>query len=178
MPAVLGVLAEYRVHPLGAAALADPDVPAGELLSLRNAIVDVDLETRALVADKDGEIVGFACWGWHDPAASAARTILITVRGRSRGAGVGSALQRARMEEMRSAGAQTIHTWSDHPDAVRWYERHFGYRRIGDEPARHALHRFRLGERSWWAVHRALPGRGTLTHLVAELPAAGDAPHI
>ena len=86
MPAVLDVLAEYRVHPLGSAALADPDVSADGLLSLRNAIVDVDLESRALVAEIGGDIVGFSCWGWHDLATAAARTILITVRGRARGA--------------------------------------------------------------------------------------------
>lgn len=178
MPAVLDVLAEYRVRPLGSAALADADLPADGLLSLRNAIVDVDLESRALVADIGGDVAGFACWGWHDLAAAAARTILITVRGRSRGAGVGTALQRARMEEMRSAGARTVHTWSDHPAAIAWYERHFGYRRIGEEPVRHALHRFRLGERSWWAVHRGFPDQAKLAHLVAELPAAGDALHV
>jgi ribosomal protein S18 acetylase RimI-like enzyme len=178
MPAVLDALAEYRVHPLGSAALADPDVPADGLLSLRNTIVDVDLEERALVAERAGDILGFACWGWHDPAAAAARTVLIVVRGRARGAGVGTALQRARMQSMRSAGARTVHTWSDDPAAVAWYERHFGYRRIGEEPVRHALHRFRLGERSWWAVHRGFPGHAKLAHLVADLPAAGDAPHV
>jgi GNAT superfamily N-acetyltransferase len=169
MPAVFDVLAEYRVHPLGSAALADPDMPADGLLSLRNTIVDVDLETCALVADVGGDLAGIACWGWHDRAAAAARTILITVRNRSRGAGVGTALQRARMEAMRSAGARSVHTWSDDPAAVAWYERNFGYRRIGEEPVRHALHRFQLGERSWWAVHRGFPGQATLAHLVAAL---------
>lgn len=172
MPAVLDVLAEYRVHPLGSAALADPDMPGGALLALRNAIVDVDLESRSLLADIDGDIVGFACWGWQDAAAAAARTILITVRGRARGTGVGTALQRARMEAMRSAGARTVHTWSDHPAAIAWYERNFGYRRVGEEPVRHALHRFRLGERSWWAIHRGFPEHAVLAHLVAYMPAA------
>lgn len=169
MPAVLEVLAEYRVHPLGGAVLADPDMPADGLLSLRNAIVEVELGSRALVADLGGALVGFACWGWHDRPAAAARTILITVRGRARGAGVGTALQRARMEEMRSAGARSVHTWSDDPAAVAWYERNFGYRRIAEEPVRHALHRFQLGERSWWAVHRGFPGHATLAHLIAAL---------
>ncbi|HET9604623.1 MAG TPA: GNAT family N-acetyltransferase [Gemmatimonadales bacterium] len=167
MPAVFAVLAEYRVHLLGAAPLADADFPPDALLAVRNTIVDVDLDARALVAVEEGRVVGFCCWDWLDHDARAARTVLITVQRSRRGSGIGAALQRARMEAMWAAGAETIHTWSDDPSAIAWYERHFGYEAVGDEAIRHALHRFRLGDSTWWALHRGFPERGSLTHLVA-----------
>lgn len=166
MPAVFAVLAEYRVHLFGAGALADPDFPADALLSLRNGIVDVDLAARALVAVHQGSVAGFCCWSWLDAPAREAKTVLISVRQSRRGSGIGAALQRARMEAMWAAGARSIHTWSDDPSAIAWYQRHFGYVVLAEEPIRHALHRFHLGERSWWAVHRGFPERASLTHLV------------
>lgn len=166
MPDVFGVLAEYRVQRLGTAALADTDFPSDAILSLRNAIVDVDLGARALVALELGSVVGFCCWDWLDEASRAAKTVLICVRRACRGTGTGARLQRARMTAMWEAGAQSIHTWSDDPAAIAWYERHFGYTRMGEEPIRHALHRFHLGDKTWWALHRGFPDRATLTHLV------------
>ncbi len=175
MPAVFAVLAEYRVHVLGADGRADPDFPADALLSLRNGIVDVDLAERALIAEHQGSVAGFCCWDWLDEEVREAKTVLISVLGSQRGAGIGAALQRARMEAMWAAGAQRIHTWSDDPSAIAWYQRHFGYLALDEEPIRHALHRFHLGDHTWWAVHRGFPDRTTLTHLVASQHASVDA---
>lgn len=165
MPAIFAVLSEYRVHLLGADALADPDFPDDALLSLRNAIIDVDLAARALVAEHHGAVAGFCCWSWLDEPAGDAKTVLISVLRSRRGAGIGAALQRARMDAMWAAGARAIHTWSDDPSAIAWYQRHFGYVSLGEEPIRHALHRFHLGAHTWWAVHRGFPDRASLTHL-------------
>ena len=167
MPAVFAVLAEYRVHLLGAAPLADTDFPADALLAVRNAIVDVDLGARALVAVDERGVLGFCCWDWLDQDAGAAKTVLITVLRSQRGSGIGAALQRARMDAVWAAGAQSIHTWSDDPSAIAWYRRHFGYEAVGEEAIRHALHRFHLGDTTWWALHRGFPERASLTHLVA-----------
>ncbi len=168
MPAVFGVLAEYRVHLLGPMPLADPDCPAESLLSMRNAIVDVDLGERALLALENDVVVGFCCWDWLDWDTRAAKTVLISVLHSHRSSGVGGALQRSRMAAMWDAGARRIHTWSDDPAAIAWYQRHFGYAPVGEEPIRHALHRFHLRAQTWWALHRGFPGRESLTHLVAE----------
>lgn len=175
LPAVFAVLAEYRVHVLGAEPLADADFPAEALLSLRNTIVDVDLERRALVAEHHGAVAGFCCWSWLDEAACDAKTVLISVLQSHRGAGVGAALQQARMDAMWAAGARRIHTWSDDPSAIAWYQRHFGYVALEDEPIRHALHRFHLGAHTWWAVHRGFPNRASLTHLVTSQHASVEA---
>jgi ribosomal protein S18 acetylase RimI-like enzyme len=166
MPAVFAVLAEYRVQLLGAASLADADFPADALLAVRNTIVDVDLDARALVAVEQHHVVGFCCWDWLDRDAGAAKTVLITVQRSQRGSGIGAALQQARMDAMWAAGARSIHTWSDDPAAIAWYRRHFGYEAVGEEAIRHALHRFHLGDSTWWALHRGFPEHASLTHLV------------
>jgi GNAT superfamily N-acetyltransferase len=166
MPAVFAVLAEYRVQLLGAAPLADADFPADALLVVRNAIVDVDLGVRALVAVSERHVLGFCCWDWLDPEAGAAKTVLITVQRSQRGSGIGAALQQARMDAMWAAGAESSHTGGDDPSAIAWYPRHFGYAAVGEEAIRHALHRFHLGEVTWWALHRGFPERAALTHLV------------
>lgn len=176
LEAVFAVLGSYHLHLLGDASLADPDFPADALLRLRNGIITVDLEREALVARREERVLGVSCWTWLDEAAAAAKTVLIAVTPEARGLGVGAALQAARMRAMWDAGAETIHTWSDDPAAIAWYERHFGYERAGEEPIRHALHRFRWGRESWWGIHRGFPERTTLTHLVARQPATQRQP--
>ncbi|HET7601717.1 MAG TPA: GNAT family N-acetyltransferase [Gemmatimonadales bacterium] len=175
MPAVFSVLAEYRLHVLGSGSLADPDFPADALLPLRNSIIDVDLASHALVAEHHGAVAGFCCWNWLDEAAREAKTVLISVRRSHRGGGIGAALQQARMDAMWAAGARNIHTWSDDPSAIAWYQRHFGYVALDEEPIRHALHRFHLGDETWWAVHRGFPERASLTHLVTSQHASVEA---
>ncbi|HEY9516319.1 MAG TPA: GNAT family N-acetyltransferase [Gemmatimonadaceae bacterium] len=163
---IFACLRDYRLHPLGDGSTADPDFPADALLSVRNQIAEIDLEARCFVGVRDGRILGFCCWGWSDRAERHAKTVLISVSESARGLGVGSLLQHARTDDMWAAGAEEIHTWSDDPRSIAWYERHFGYRLAGWEPIRHSLHRFRWRERTWWALHRGFPERDRLAHLV------------
>jgi ribosomal protein S18 acetylase RimI-like enzyme len=169
-------LRDYKLHLLGTQPVADPDFPDEAVLSVRNEISHIDLERYSFVAVRDDVVMGFCCWAWSDEEARRAKTVLISVLESARGLGVGSLLQQARMEEMWSAGADEIHTWSDDPRSIAWYERHFGYRVAGREPIRHSLHRFHWGERSWWALHRGFPERDELSHLVLTRAAAGRLP--
>ena len=169
---IFACLRDYRLHLLGEQSVADPDFAEGAILSVRNEISHVDLARRSFVAARDEVVLGFCCWAWSDEAARHAKTVLISVLGSARGLGVGSLLQQARMEEMWNAGAGEIHTWSDDPRSIAWYEGHFGYRVIGREPIRHSLHRFHWGDESWWALHRGFPERDELAHLVLTRSAA------
>ena len=38
------------------------------------------------------------------------------------------------MELMRDAGADRVVTNADRPETIAWYERHFGYERVGSVP--------------------------------------------
>lgn len=172
MAGIFACLRDYQLHLLGARVVADPDFPEDAILSVRNEISHVDLARHSFVALRDERVMGFCCWSWSDEAARHAKTVLISVLEEARGSGVGSLLQRARMEEMWGAGASEIHTWSDDPRSIAWYEQHFGYRVVGREPIRHSLHRFHWGERSWWALHRGFPNRDELAHLVLTRAAA------
>lgn len=161
-------LGGYHLHLLGDSPLADPEYPEDTLLMVRNRIAEIRLETNSLVAVDDKEVLGFCCWDWYDREQLAAKTVIITVTRAARGRGVGSLLQEARMQRMWDEGARSIHTWSADPASVAWYERHFGYRRIGREPIRHSIHRFRWQDRVWWGLHRGTIGQDTLEHLVVE----------
>ena len=173
MDGIFACLRDYKLHLLGAGPVADPDFPEDVILSVRNEISHIDLASRSFVAVLDDEVLGFCCWAWSDEAAHHAKTVLISVRESARGLGVGSLLQQARMEEMWTEGVEAIHTWSDDPRSIAWYERHFGYRVVAREPIRHSLHRFHWGERSWWALHRGFPERDELAHMVLTREAAG-----
>jgi ribosomal protein S18 acetylase RimI-like enzyme len=165
---LFGCLRGYHLHLLGDDPLADSDYPEDALLMLRNRIGEIRLDTDSLVAVDSDEVLGFCCWGWYNREERAAKTVIITVARAARERGVGSLLQRARMQRMWEAGAQSIHTWSADPASIAWYERHFGYRCLGEEPIRHALHRFRWHSREWWGLHRGTVGQDTLQHLVVE----------
>ena len=158
----------YHLHLLGDAPFADSDYPEDALLTVRNRIAEIRLDTHSLVAVDGGEVLGFCCWDWYRREERAAKTVIITVARAARERGVGSLLQQARMQRMWDEGAQSIHTWSADPTSIAWYERHFGYRRLGHVPIRHALHRFRWHDRVWWGLHRGTFGQDTLEHLVVE----------
>ncbi len=89
---------------------------------------ELDLE-RFFVAELDGEVVGAA--GWTLLESGLAKTTLLAVRPAARGAGVGAALQRARMEAMAQAGARRVRTNADRPETIEWYKREFGYEEVG-----------------------------------------------
>ncbi|HZP83501.1 MAG TPA: GNAT family N-acetyltransferase [Chthonomonadaceae bacterium] len=165
LPGLFRCLQTYRLHLLGQTEVADPDFAGDALLSVRNAICHVNLAEKCWVAEQEGQILGFCCWDWRDRAQQSAKTILISVLPEARSLGIGSLLQQRRMDEMHEQGAREVHTWSDDPKAIRWYQERFGYELIGYEPIHHCLHCFTLGARSVWGIHRGFVERDQLAHL-------------
>jgi len=85
------------------------------------------------VAEAGGDIVGVCGYDLLAGDGSVVgKTTLLTVRPEARGLGVGRALQELRMGLMRDAGATSVVTNADRPETIAWYERHFGYRRVGE----------------------------------------------
>ena len=90
------------------------------------------------VAEVDGRIVGVS--GFDLVGANGylvGKTTLLAVHPDARGLGVGKALQELRMSLMRDAGATKVVTNADRPETIAWYERHFGYVRVGELPKLH-----------------------------------------
>jgi ribosomal-protein-alanine N-acetyltransferase len=105
------------------------------------------------VAVKSEVIVGVA--GFRllaTPDGPVGKTTLLAVHPQARGHGIGQALQEHRMELMRDAGAVRVITNADRPDTIAWYERHFGYRKIGEVEK---LHEFGLPEVDRWTTLEA-----------------------
>lgn len=169
VPGILQCLAGYHFHVLGISPVADPDFSGESILTVRNAISHVDLERKSWIAARDDELLGFCCWDWQDEKSRVAKTVLISVVPQERSAGVGAILQNRRLDEMREHGAREVHTFSDDPKAIHWYQERFGYHLIGYEPVHHCLHRFYFGELAYWGIHRGFPDRYELAHLRLEL---------
>lgn len=163
---IFDCLRAYRFHLLGEEMRADPDFPEEAILSVRNAICSINLEEKCWVATRGTKVLGFCCWDWRDVALRSAKTVLITVVPEARSLGIGSLLQRRRLEEMGEQGAVDVHTWSDDPKAIRWYQERFGYQLLGYEPIYHCLHRFTLGQQTFWGIHRGFVESEQLAHLM------------
>lgn len=67
----------------------------------------------------------------------AGKTTLLAVLPDRRQRGLGRELHELRMELMRDAGATRVITNADRPDTIAWYERHFGYQKVGEVPKVH-----------------------------------------
>jgi GNAT superfamily N-acetyltransferase len=108
---------------------------------------------RWYVAEAGGRIVGVAGFrllgGPIDPVG---KTTLLAVDPAARQQGIGRALQELRMELMREAGASRVITNADRPETIAWYERHFGYRRVGEV---RKLHEFGLPTVDRWTTLEA-----------------------
>jgi len=88
-----------------------------------------------LVAELDGEIAGVAGWRLTSrEGRTVGKTTLLAVDPAHRALGLGRELQEVRMELMRQAGATAVITNADRPETIGWYERNFGYRRVGEVP--------------------------------------------
>jgi ribosomal-protein-alanine N-acetyltransferase len=108
---------------------------------------------RWYVAEADGRVVGVAGFRMLDSdEGPVGKTTLLTVDPSWRGAGVGHALQELRMRLMRDAGAHKVITNADRPETISWYERHFGYRRVGEV---RKLHEFGLPDVDRWTTLEA-----------------------
>jgi 3-keto-5-aminohexanoate cleavage enzyme len=105
------------------------------------------------VAEVEGAIVGVAGHRvLRDGSGLAGKTTLLAVLPEQRELGIGRALQRLRMDLMRDAGATRVITNADRPETIAWYERHFGYRRVGEVEK---LHEFGLPEVDRWTTLEA-----------------------
>ena len=96
-------------------------VPSAEMPALDLADV--------FVAEMDGIIVGVA--GYTLLGDGRGKTTLMAVDPAYRRYGIGTRLQVLRMRAMREAGCRTVTTNADLPDTISWYERNFGYRKVG-----------------------------------------------
>ena len=56
------------------------------------------------------------------------------------------------MPHMRDAGAARVVTNADRPETIAWYQRHFGYRRVGEV---RKLHEFGLPDVDRWTTLEA-----------------------
>jgi ribosomal-protein-alanine N-acetyltransferase len=108
---------------------------------------------RWYVAESEGGVIGVAGFRLVGPDdAPLGKTTLLAVAPDHRERGVGRALQELRMRRMRDAGARRVVTNADRPSTIAWYERHFGYRRVGEVPK---LHEFGLPDVDRWTTLEA-----------------------
>ena len=105
------------------------------------------------VAERDGTVIGVAGYRLLDRDGEVVgKTTLLAVDPREREHGLGRALQELRMGLMREAGARRVITNADRPETIAWYERHFGYRRIGRV---RKAHEFGLPDVDHWTTLEA-----------------------
>ena len=161
-------LRTYNLRPLGESDVLDPDYETTDILHVRNRINPVRFDRRCFAALRDGEVAGFCSWAWYDEPSREAKTQLFVVHPDHRSLGIGRMLQKRRMDDMREAGARCVHTFSDEPGAIRWYQEKFGYRLLEHVPVRHAVHRFIAGDREALVIHRAFRESESLAHLLLE----------
>lgn len=102
---------------------------------------------RTFIAEEDGRLVGVASWIRHSDRRG--ETASLAVDPELRGQGIGYRLQAARLEEMRTAGIRVVRTETDRPATIRWYIEKFGYRKVGQNPKKHA---FSLAGVDTWTV--------------------------
>jgi 3-keto-5-aminohexanoate cleavage enzyme len=108
---------------------------------------------RWFVAEVGGDVVGVAGYRiLHDGDGLAGKTTLLAVFPEHRELGIGRALQELRMDLMRDAGATRVITNADRPETIAWYERHFGYRRVGEVEK---VHEFGLPDVDRWTTLEA-----------------------
>ncbi len=95
----------------------------------------------------DGRIVGVA--GYKVLSATTAKTTLLAVLPEARRCGVGRLLQERRMDALCALGVRTLTTNSDRPETIAWYEKYFGYVRVG---ALQKLHPFGAADIDHWTT--------------------------
>jgi ribosomal protein S18 acetylase RimI-like enzyme len=120
-PGILAVLETANMHHI-----PSPEVPEFDLAC-------------AFVArfEAGGRIVGVA--GYKALSADRAKTTLLAVLPEARRHGIGRLLQERRMDALCALGIKTLSTNSDRPETIAWYEKHFGYVRVGSLPKLHAF---------------------------------------
>lgn len=114
-------------------------VPSPEMPSL-----DLD---HMFVARVAGRIVGAA--GYKLLSSTHGKTTLMAVLPEFTAAGIGRALQDARLQAMVAVGVTTVTTNADRPASIRWYKEHYGYREVG---TLRKLHSFGSPEADTWTT--------------------------
>ncbi len=100
------------------------------------------------VAEVDGRIAGVA--GYRILDLRTAKTTLMAVDPVFRNHGLGMALQRARMDYLRTKGIRHLYTNSDDEKVINWYCRHFGYRPTGERVPK--TEDFGLSDKTEWTT--------------------------
>lgn len=118
-PEILAVLETANMHHI-----PSPEVPEFDL-----ACAFVARLGQGGDGKRAGRIVGVAGYKVLSPAT--AKTTLLAVLPQARGCGVGRLLQERRMDVLCALGIRTLTTNSDRPETIAWYEKHFGYVRVG-----------------------------------------------
>jgi len=142
MPAMLAVLETVNMH----------HVPSVEM---------PELDWRCcFVACDGGMVVGMS--GYKMLSETQGKTTLMAVDPAYRRYGLGMRLQMERLRAMDALGAASVITNADRPVTIAWYEKHFGYRKIGSEPKVHQFGDPDVDEwttlemdlKAWMAHHR------------------------
>ena len=132
---MLGVLETVNMHHVPSAEMEDFDVG------------------HWFVAESEGRVVGVAGYKLlQEGDEVVGKTTLLAVLPDCRKTGIGRELQQLRMDRMRSAGATRVITNADRPETIAWYERHFGYRRVGEVEK---IHEFGLPDVDRWTTLEA-----------------------
>lgn len=126
------ILAAWNMAP-------EPDRPHPERTEL---IVE-----NSFVATEGDRVIGVA--SFLRLSDEVAETASLAVHPDYRGRGVGTRLQRARLQEMRRRGFEKVRTETDRPETIRWYVGKFGYRVLGTSPKKHE---FSLRDIDEWTV--------------------------
>jgi ribosomal protein S18 acetylase RimI-like enzyme len=148
--AVIEALRPFNFHVLEPRDGAPLDEDWGGSFVVRNEITVLDLD-HGFVAVHEGTVVGFCHYKRLDDET--VKTTLLSVPPRYRRHGFGRALQEARMREAYEAGYRRMVTYTENPDAQRWYRDHFGYREAGEEPVLHRIYFFPVEGRVVWGIH-------------------------
>jgi GNAT superfamily N-acetyltransferase len=116
---------------------------------------------RWFVARRDGAVVGVAGFDvYADGGEVVGKNLLMAVREKDRGRGIGRALVDHRLRLMLDAGVTRVVTNTDRPGLIAWLVRDYGYRKVGEVPK---LHEFGLPDVDAWTtleapMHRAAAG--------------------
>ncbi len=89
-----------------------------------------EMDLSCFFVAKIGEnIVGVA--GYKMLSDHKATTRLLAVYPEFQGSGIGKALQDIRLETMHKLGIKHVITYSDRPEIITWYKKHYGYQETG-----------------------------------------------
>jgi len=109
-----------------------PIAPSPEIPDPERAELAADYTLVALYGERVVGVASYILLG-----ADRAETASLAVDPEWRGKGIGEALQRARLEELRARGVRHVRTETDRPETVAWYVRKFGYRIAGTARKKH-----------------------------------------